>query len=53
MDLGIDDLGEIWFFEANAKPMKFDEPQIRKSHWNVFSNIAHTWPANPNDNGKE
>lgn len=30
MDLGIDDLGEIWFFEANAKPMKFDEPQIRK-----------------------
>ncbi|RED36925.1 YheC/D-like protein [Paenibacillus sp. VMFN-D1] len=30
MDLGIDELGNIWFFEANAKPMKFDEPHIRK-----------------------
>lgn len=30
MDLGIDIEGQIWFFEANAKPMKFDEPHIRK-----------------------
>ncbi|MFC4809276.1 YheC/YheD family protein [Paenibacillus sp. GCM10023250] len=30
MDLGIDQSGSIWFFEANAKPMKFDEPDIRK-----------------------
>lgn len=30
MDLGIDDEGNLWFFEANAKPMKFDEPDIRK-----------------------
>ncbi|MBB3108280.1 hypothetical protein FHS18_000308 [Paenibacillus phyllosphaerae] len=30
MDLGIDEAGNIWFFEANAKPMKFDEPEIRK-----------------------
>ncbi|NBD26092.1 YheC/YheD family endospore coat-associated protein [Paenibacillus glycinis] len=30
MDLGIDQAGNIWFFEANAKPMKFDEPDIRK-----------------------
>lgn len=30
MDLGIDMDGKIWFFEANAKPMKFDEPHIRK-----------------------
>ncbi|MNJ68961.1 Endospore coat-associated protein YheD [compost metagenome] len=30
MDLGIDKEGNIWFFEANAKPMKFDEPHIRK-----------------------
>ncbi|GIP08966.1 hypothetical protein J1TS5_11360 [Paenibacillus macerans] len=30
MDLGIDTEGQIWFFEANAKPMKFDEPHIRK-----------------------
>lgn len=29
MDLGIDENGKIWFFEANAKPMKFDEPHIR------------------------
>ncbi|WP_138496271.1 YheC/YheD family protein [Paenibacillus pinistramenti] len=30
MDLGIDEDGKIWFFEANAKPMKFDEPKIRQ-----------------------
>lgn len=30
MDLGIDASGQIWFFEANSRPMKFDEPDIRK-----------------------
>jgi hypothetical protein len=30
MDLGVDQEGGIWFFEANAKPMKFDEPDIRR-----------------------
>ncbi|MCQ6558567.1 YheC/YheD family endospore coat-associated protein [Paenibacillus mendelii] len=30
MDLGVDQHGNLWFFEANAKPMKFDEPDIRK-----------------------
>ena len=30
MDLGVDDNGGLWFFEANARPMKFDEPAIRK-----------------------
>ncbi|MDF2669842.1 MAG: endospore coat-associated protein [Paenibacillus sp.] len=30
MDLGVDIGGHIWFFEANSKPMKFDEPPIRK-----------------------
>lgn len=30
MDVGIDKNGDIWFFEANSKPMKFDEPHIRK-----------------------
>lgn len=30
LDLGVDLKGEIWFFEANAKPMKFDEPHIRR-----------------------
>ncbi|NDI36299.1 YheC/YheD family protein [Chengkuizengella sediminis] len=29
MDLGIDEKGKIWFFEANSRPMKFDEPHIR------------------------
>ncbi|MHA0857783.1 YheC/YheD family endospore coat-associated protein [Paenibacillus sp. CMAA1364] len=30
MDLGLDRLGKVWFFEANARPMKFDESHIRK-----------------------
>lgn len=30
IDIGIDRQGDIWFFEANAKPMKFDEPDIRR-----------------------
>ncbi|MGN7358164.1 YheC/YheD family endospore coat-associated protein [Paenibacillus sp. SAF-054] len=30
MDLGMDAAGSLWFFEANAKPMKFDEPHIRQ-----------------------
>lgn len=30
MDLGIDKRGRIWFFEANSKPMKFDEADIRR-----------------------
>lgn len=30
MDMGIDPQGNIWFFEANSKPMKFDEPEIHK-----------------------
>ena len=30
LDLGVDTAGQLWFFEANSKPMKFDEPHIRK-----------------------
>lgn len=30
MDLGVDEEGSLWFFEANSRPMKFDEPAIRK-----------------------
>ena len=30
IDLGIDQNRQLWLFEANAKPMKFDEPLIRK-----------------------
>lgn len=29
MDWGLDTNGDLWFFEANSKPMKFDEPHIR------------------------
>lgn len=28
IDIGIDRQGNIWFLEANSKPMKFDEPEI-------------------------
>lgn len=30
IDVGVDRNGYPWIFEANAKPMKFDEPEIRK-----------------------
>ncbi len=30
MDLGLETNEKLWFFEANAKPMKFDEPGIRR-----------------------
>jgi hypothetical protein len=37
MDLGVDENGHVWFFEANSKPMKFDEPHIRnKSLERIF-----------------
>lgn len=37
MDLGVDVDGNVWLFEANSKPMKFDEPHIRKKNpWSVF-----------------
>jgi hypothetical protein len=29
MDIGVDKDENLWFFEANAKPMRFDEPRIR------------------------
>ncbi|WP_202081374.1 YheC/YheD family protein [Caldalkalibacillus salinus] len=29
MDIGLDTDSHLWFFEANSKPMKFDEPTIR------------------------
>jgi hypothetical protein len=38
MDLGLTSDGELWFFEANAKPEKFDEPAIRSSS---LSNLIH------------
>jgi len=29
IDLGIDQQGKVWFFEANSKPFRFDEKLIR------------------------
>jgi hypothetical protein len=29
MDIGLDRMGKIWFFEANSKPFRFDEKLIR------------------------
>lgn len=33
MDLGVDRNGRVWFFEANSKPHKFDEDDIRLLSW--------------------
>ncbi|MBH5317252.1 YheC/YheD family protein [Paenibacillus sp. GSMTC-2017] len=42
MDLGVDSSGNLWFFEANSKPMKFDEPHIRqKSLERIFQYGAY------------
>jgi len=41
MDIGIDRFGKVWFFEANAKPMKFDEPHIRKTSIRRFFEYCH------------
>lgn len=41
MDLGVDTTGGIWFFEANAKPMKFDEPDIRKRSLEHIFHYCH------------
>ncbi|WP_367305847.1 YheC/YheD family protein [Alicyclobacillus acidocaldarius] len=30
IDVGIDEAGHPWLFEANAKPMRFDEPDIAR-----------------------
>lgn len=39
MDIGVDPSGGIWFFEANSKPMKFDEPDIRER--SLYGVLAH------------
>jgi hypothetical protein len=42
MDLGVDVRGRLWFFEANSKPMKFDEPEIRaRSLANIVQYCAY------------
>ncbi|WP_232698852.1 YheC/YheD family endospore coat-associated protein [Brevibacillus daliensis] len=41
MDLGVTPDGAIYFFEANAKPEKFDEPSIRVSSLENIISFAH------------
>jgi hypothetical protein len=40
MDLGLTRDGQLWFFEANAKPEKFDEPDIRQSSLSTLIHYA-------------
>jgi hypothetical protein len=51
MDIGIDTKHRIWFFEANAKPMKFDEPHIRQKSLELFFEYC-TYLANKNKSPK-
>lgn len=52
MDLGVDETGHVWFFEANSKPMKFDEPHIRiKSLERIFQYSLYLHNRNPYPKG--
>ncbi|MDI3256316.1 MAG: YheC/YheD family protein [Kyrpidia sp.] len=44
VDLGCDSGGNCWLFEANAKPMRFDEPSIREAHLHGVFETAN-WAA--------
>ncbi|NLP37076.1 MAG: YheC/YheD family protein [Firmicutes bacterium] len=41
IDVGLDQNGRPWVFEANAKPMKFDEPEIREKQVEQVIRYAH------------
>ena len=45
LDLGVDTSARLWFFEANSKPMKFDEPHIRKKSLKRLIQYS-TWLVN-------
>ncbi|WP_373231438.1 YheC/YheD family protein [Cohnella sp.] len=52
MDLGVDEKGHVWFFEANSKPMKFDEPHIRnKSLERIFQYSLYLHRLNTDSKG--
>lgn len=52
MDLGVDASGDIWFFEANSKPMKFDEPHIRqKSLEQIYQYSYYLYQTSPKVKG--
>lgn len=41
LDLGVDKKARLWFFEANSKPMRFDEPHIRKKSLTRLLQYSH------------
>ncbi len=47
MDIGIDRQGKLWFFEANAKPMKFNEPHIRQKSLDRLMQYWHYLAMHP------
>lgn len=52
MDLGLTAEGQLWFFEANAKPEKFDEPSIRRSSLSNLIRYAQYVSRLPGGKGK-
>jgi hypothetical protein len=51
MDLGLTQEGHLWFFEANAKPEKFDEPSIRRTSLSNLIYYAQYVSRLPNGRG--
>lgn len=51
MDFAVDRHGKLWFFEANAKPMTFDEPDIQRRALNTRVRYAQ-WAAGFRTGGK-
>lgn len=40
VDLALDRQGRAWVLECNAKPMRFDEPDIRRRHFRGLASFA-------------
>lgn len=45
-DVGIDQRGDIWIFEANAKPARFDEKRIRIKAWHNLMDYVKSLAGN-------
>ncbi|WP_270182414.1 YheC/YheD family endospore coat-associated protein [Alkalihalobacillus sp. CinArs1] len=45
MDIGKDDNGQLWIFEVNAKPMRFDEPTIHRASMSSLISTFRTFSA--------
>lgn len=40
VDLAVEPSGRVWLLECNAKPMRFDEPEIRRRHLRRLARFA-------------